>query len=261
MIKRGVKDQTWLSEEGREYWRTHRRLRRLKRKGKGLLSSVLENENSDSIDSQSGRTAATESPESVAPTSDVESQNVSTHDDSISPSKPESLEEGKEEEPVQASSRSEGLDSNESSDRMQTNSKNTELPSTGESDTQEMPRKTGTSASVRREHEPSVQADSPEYDLSRTNWFYGVAIATGAWALARVLVIALPNATSSLVGLSSVIAWFLLPASMFMDTRNIGKFEAEKARSLVYIIVSLVPVLAVIPGSVYLYRRENSWGR
>ena len=48
---------------------------------------------------------------------------------------------------------------------------------------------------------------------------------------------------------------------MIMDTRKIGKFEADTGKSIIYIIGSLIPMLAVIPGAVYLYRRENNWGK
>jgi hypothetical protein len=69
------------------------------------------------------------------------------------------------------------------------------------------------------------------------------------------------NAAAPIIGLTSLVSWPLLPAAMLMDTRKTGKLERTRTRSLVYIVSSMVPLLAVVPGSVYLYRRENSWAR
>ncbi|ELZ26161.1 hypothetical protein C474_20711 [Halogeometricum pallidum JCM 14848] len=61
VIKRGVRDGAWLSEEGREYWETHQQLRRFKKKGKNVLSSVLDsNDEPSAVDSSASSPSARE---------------------------------------------------------------------------------------------------------------------------------------------------------------------------------------------------------
>ena len=57
------------------------------------------------------------------------------------------------------------------------------------------------------DQESSIHTDPSEYNLLRTNLFYGVAISTGAWALTWLLMTIPSNAVGLLGGLLILIAW------------------------------------------------------
>lgn len=222
-IKRGVTDGAWLSEEGKEYWKTHKQLRRFKKKGKDVLSSVLSSD---------------DEPETV----DLSS--------STSPGRKE-IEPAIEEKTVQSGdpvSPVESIDHTHSED-------NTGVPTEGQSETD---RQAGErrAESIR---ESVAETESSDLDLSRSKWFYGIAAATGGWGIAWLLMMS--NIVTSVAALLVLVSWLLLPISILMDSRKTGKFESSKGKSLTYVLSSAVPLFAVVPGAVYLYRRENSWRR
>lgn len=223
VIKRGVRDGAWLSEEGREYWETHKQLQKFKKKGKKVLSSMLSSDDQPkAVDSSVSTPPATKE---VDPA--VEKEAVQP-DDSVSP--------------AERASRTGSED-------------NTGIPTEegDETDWQSGERRDGP---VRQ---TVTETNSSNLKLSRSKWFYGVAAATGGWGLAWLL--AMLNVATAFAGLLILVSWLLLPTSILMDSRKTGRFESSKGRSLAYVLSSAVPLLAVVPGAVYLYRRENSWRR
>ncbi|MUV57383.1 hypothetical protein GJ632_08670 [Halogeometricum sp. CBA1124] len=222
-IERGVKDGAWLSAEGEEYWETQQQFRRFKKKGKDVLSSVFDGEDSTSLDAPSNRrTAANSDAESADVTSQMESsRDVPT-----------------------------------SSDKVRTNAQET---SSNRSDEVASATDQFSEQGTETQHNAGSNGEPPALDLARSKWFYGVAVATAGWAFVWLLTIS--NVAAPVIGLTSLVSWPLLPAAMLMDTRKTGKLERTRTRSLVYIVSSMVPLLAVVPGGVYLYRRENSWAR
>lgn len=222
VIKRGVRDGAWLSEEGREYWETHQQLRRFKKKGKSVLSSVLDsNDEPSAVDSSVSSASARE--EQLT----VEEESRQTND---------------------------SVSSVGNTDRPDSES-DTVAPTDVRSEMNRQAEERG-SESVRQ----SVAGTEPStLDLSRSKWFYGIAVATGSWGL--VWLLAILNVATALAGLLVLVSWLLLPTSILMDARKTGKFESSRGKSLVYVLSSAVPLLAVVPGAVYLYRREHSWKR
>lgn len=255
VIKRGVKDRAWLSDEGEAYWETQKQLRRLKKKGKGLLSSLINGEQ-ESKPSDSDQALATTSPsETAEPLSQLEqSEKAPSLEESVDADQASAPQPSETEEPVSR----EGSEAPPASDESVNINSRIEESSRGDD-------KTATVQQVRKhelsEQKSGSQMESSGLDLSWSNWFYGVAAGTGGWALVWLLVMVLPDAATLSIGVSTLISWPLLPAAMLMDTRKTGKFNAAKAKSLIYVGFSVIPLLAVVPGVVYLYRRENAWGR
>lgn len=221
VIKRGVRDGAWLSEEGREYWETHKQLQKFKKKGKRALSSMLSSDDQPkAVDSSSSTSLARKE---VDPAIEAE---TGEPDDSVSPAEHTSHTHSDDD---------------------------TGVPTGGRN---EIDRQSG-----ERPEGPIRQStagtESSNLDLSRSKWFYGIAAATGGWGLAWLL--AMLNVATAFAGLLILVSWLLLPTSILMDSRKAGRFESSKGRSLAYVLSSAVPLLALVSGAVYLYRRENSW--
>lgn len=252
IIKRGVKDGAWLTDEKKEYWEAEKQLRRFKKKGKNLLSSLTDDKQKSS-DSHWNQTPTTTSPFEIAGLlSQLKKGLLPSERGDEDQTSTSQLPETEETVPQLENSES-ALSSDESVNM--------------NSHIEETPRDETVTVQQARRHELSseqgsgIQAEPSGLDLSRSNWFYGVAAGTGGWALIWLLTTLLPDATSFLIGITALISWPLLPAAMLIDTWKTGKFKATKTKSLIYVVFSIIPLLAVVPGAVYLYRRENAWER
>lgn len=232
VIRRGVQDGAWVSEQGENLWENQKRNRRLKRMGRNLISSLktdnTEDTASSAVDIQ--KNEAPEGPDSApvnqapekSPANEVSSEaaTVGSPSTNTESSTQDSFnQQDEQEETIESDSRPEGS-------------------ITAESNTDETVATT--------------------LDLTRTNWFYGVAVGTAGWMLVWGLYAVLPSA--ELIGGSlTLLSWLLLPIAIFADTRETGAYTASRAKSIAYVVLSAIPLFAVIPGAVYLYRRENSW--
>lgn len=254
VIKRGVKDGAWLSEEGEEHWKTQKQLRRFKKTGKRVLSSVLNDAGSNAKDTISSESepATPTSETQQTPSEPKKSEGTVTAKERTASASQSRPAENEESPPENAEVRSEK--SVRSSDDS-TNSKTETTPRTGDGGTGQ--RVQGEATTEQR----SIPTGSSGLDLSRSKWFYGVTVGTGGWALVWLLLVLLPDAGAVIGGLAVLLSWPLLPVAILMDTRETGKFDVTRAKSLIYTISSAVPLFAVIPGVVYLYRRENAWGQ
>ena len=229
VIKRGVADEAWLSERGKDIWRRKKLAQGVKQTSRNLLSSLRSNE--------------TQETNSAEPTV-RNNENISQ-------------EHGSPE--VEHATGGE-IESKESdTDGVPTGDKD---PSDNDSLNQQDERadesKPGPATESGVQTETDVHRTPSTFDLTRTKWFYGVAAGTVGWLLVWVLFITLPNA-GAIGGFVTFTSWLLLPVAIFFDTRKTGAFSASKVKSILYVVLSAVPLFAVIPGAVYLYRRENSW--
>lgn len=106
--------------------------------------------------------------------------------------------------------------------------------------------------------ENAVQKDTVEMDSSHTIWFYGAAAGTFGWFLLWASIILLPNFITSLHSLILLSSWIVLPLAILKDGRQSGFLTTSGRKLAAYVGLSLVPLLALFPGAVYLYRREKA---
>lgn len=231
VIKRGVQDGAWLSDQGEDIWKQKKRIRWFKQKGRTLVSAMKTKyfQQPDSPEHERIRREGSE----------LESE--LTEGDS----KERTITGTNPEAPVVPY---ETVVSEETPDQGSPNQQSRVLEKTDGAPTQE-----AIITENSHKHEPSI-----DLDFSRTTWFYGVAVGTGGWLILWVLFALLSNG-GFLGGLLVLISWPLLPVAILMDARTTGVFEIAKVESVLYVFLSAIPLLALIPGAVYLYRRENTW--
>ena len=233
VIRRGVKDKAWMSETGRAILNEKKRKQQSNQESQDIISSFETSAaESDDLSRSESHDSATASQEPEP--SQIETE---TYNELQSEHNADAQEATTQAAATDLSSQS-PLDTQSDRSESSPSDSNYETRSTTEEDTQ--------------------STELAPLDLTRTKWFYGTAAGTAGWALVWVLFALLPNATA-IGGLLTLASWVLLPVAMLMDTRRTGVFSASKWRSLGYVIISAIPLFAVIPGTVYLYRRESSW--
>lgn len=93
--------------------------------------------------------------------------------------------------------------------------------------------------------------DPAEYTTSVSgNWVWGVAASLGLW----VLVFALP-AEGGLAGLALLVAWGLMPVAVYFDAQWVRANTHWDPNTAVWGLGALVPLVNVLVGLVYLFRR------
>lgn len=86
-------------------------------------------------------------------------------------------------------------------------------------------------------------------------WSYGVLLGTLLWLSLFGLV-----EFETLFGLVLFIAWPLLPISIFIDSKEIQENTDWKPRTWVYLLISIVPIAAILGGIVWLVFRKRTVG-
>ncbi|MFC7009892.1 restriction endonuclease [Halalkalicoccus salilacus] len=107
------------------------------------------------------------------------------------------------------------------------------------------------------ENDSPTKAITAEIEPDESIWYYGTIAGTLGWLLVWVVIISTPTqpAITAIVLLAS---WLVLPVALLMDSRHSGFFATSKIELAVYLLLSLVPLVALIPGAAYLYRRNSS---
>jgi hypothetical protein len=111
---------------------------------------------------------------------------------------------------------------------------------------------------VRNENATSPSRSTPTETTVSDSWWYGVAGCLGLW----VLVLLLPSNTVSasldaLLGLLTLTAWIGLPLSAYFDSKYVSSRTDWQPNAPLWVIGLLVPVVNVVIGAVYLYRRHE----
>lgn len=104
----------------------------------------------------------------------------------------------------------------------------------------------------------SISHDPSNYETTVSDvWHYGVAACVGLWMVGFLL-----NSTSeTLAGFIYLAAWIGLPLSAFFDMQYIRANSHWNPSTGVWIVGLAIPILNVMLGGVYLYRRHESLGR
>lgn len=113
---------------------------------------------------------------------------------------------------------------------------------------------------------PAVR--SPTHDPSeyRTtvseNWYYAVAGSVVGWTLVLLGSGAAPDGgvLETLLGLAVFVAWAAMPVGMYYDRSYLQANTGWNPNALVWVGLSLVPLVNLPLGVVYLYRRHEVVG-
>lgn len=85
--------------------------------------------------------------------------------------------------------------------------------------------------------------------------YYMTIASTIGW-LSSFFLMAFANQLS-VVMIIPVLCWFILPIGIIIDSWKSGFLAISKIESVVYILVSIIPWIALLPGVIYLYRRNS----
>lgn len=93
-----------------------------------------------------------------------------------------------------------------------------------------------------------------ELSVPDTKWRKGVMAATGGWIITLFGINVLPDV---LGGFLVLFSWFLLPISLYKDIGEVQNYVDWPKHKWLYIIISLIWIIAIVPGFVYLWKRHN----
>lgn len=114
---------------------------------------------------------------------------------------------------------------------------------------------------VRNENATRPSRSTPTETTVSDSWWYGVGICVGLW----VLVLLLPSdgisgSLDALVGLLTITAWIGLPLSAYFDGKYVSSHSDWQPNAALWVIGLLVPLVNIVLGAVYLYRRHEVLG-
>lgn len=84
------------------------------------------------------------------------------------------------------------------------------------------------------------------------NWGYGVSASLILW-----IVFYLFSGVTSSVSLLALIGWILMPTSMYFDAEYLKSTTTWKPNLPVWVVLSLIPLINIVAGAVYMFRRYN----
>ena len=105
-----------------------------------------------------------------------------------------------------------------------------------------------TSEPVKETHDPSNYSTTVA-----DNWYYGVAASLVLW----IFGFALPEG-SAIAGLFFLVAWGLMPVSIYFDHQWLRASTEWKPNLVLWVTVAAIPLVNIIGGGVYLFRRYNT---
>lgn len=114
--------------------------------------------------------------------------------------------------------------------------------------------------------EQSASRTSSHHDPSQfettvsDSWWYGVLAAVVLWAVTIALSGNAGGALETLLGLGLLVAWILMPVAIYFDTKYVRANSSWNPSTALWILGSLVWLVNLVVGGVYLYRRHETLG-
>jgi len=104
--------------------------------------------------------------------------------------------------------------------------------------------------------------DPEEYETTVSDsWYYAVIIGVVGWAAWVILTAVLPEREpGALEGLLLVSLWVLLPISFYFDGLYVRANSKWKPELVLWAVSGAIPLVNVVTGAVYLYRRHEVLG-
>ena len=109
----------------------------------------------------------------------------------------------------------------------------------------------------------STQTHDPsKYETTVSNsWYFGVILGLVGWVIFVVISSIAPGSEeNSLTSLLLVSAWLILPISVYFDIQYVRANSQWDPETGLWIIGGVVPLVNIVIGAVYLYRRHEVLG-
>ena len=102
------------------------------------------------------------------------------------------------------------------------------------------------------------RSDTVGVNTERQWRLYTAVVGIIAWGVLWLWLSLIPDTAPAVAGGILLIAWLALPAGMSLDARGTGIRNVSPKTTSILVACSLIPMLAIIPGLVYLYKRERT---
>lgn len=105
-------------------------------------------------------------------------------------------------------------------------------------------------------HDPSQYETTVSED-----WYYAVAAGVGLWMILLVF----GQATGAgplgvVIGFIGLIGWVILPVGIYFDSKYVRANSQWNPSGVGWIIAAIIPLISIVAGGVYLYRRHEVIG-
>lgn len=110
----------------------------------------------------------------------------------------------------------------------------------------------------------AVGHDPSQYETTVSeNWWYGILAGIVLWTIVLLTVSSVPTESTlgTLFAFLILIAWVIMPVAVYFDAQYVRANSRWNPSSAIYIILTLVWIVNLIVGAVYLYRRHEAVGR
>lgn len=109
--------------------------------------------------------------------------------------------------------------------------------------------------------QPAAQHDPSQYDTTVSDsWWYGVVASVALWVVGIALSGNASGALGTAVGFGFLVAWVLLPVAIYFDAKYVRANSNWNPNTVLWIIGSIVWLVNIVVGGVYLYRRHETLG-
>lgn len=80
------------------------------------------------------------------------------------------------------------------------------------------------------------------------------------WIVVLVTANQATGATETLIGLATIVAWAIMPVSVYFDAQYVRANSRWNPNTTLYVIGMLIWIVNIAIGVVYLYRRNKTLG-
>lgn len=104
--------------------------------------------------------------------------------------------------------------------------------------------------------------DPSQYETTVSDsWWYGILAGVVLWIVLLAVASSVPSGPfEALLGFVALIAWGIMPVSVYFDAKYVRANSQWNPSSAIYIVAMLVWVINIIAGIVYIYRRHETLG-
>lgn len=119
----------------------------------------------------------------------------------------------------------------------------------------------GRSSTGRSTSKAAVQHDPSQFETTVSDsWWYGILASVGLWVVTIAVSGNVGGALETVLGLGVLGAWVLMPVAIYFDTKYVRANSNWNPSAALWIIGSIVWLINIVVGSVYLYRRHETVG-
>ena len=96
--------------------------------------------------------------------------------------------------------------------------------------------------------------DPSEHSTNVSNrWGYGVGASVAFWIVSLAL-----SGVASAFSMFALIAWILMPASMYFDREYLKSTSTWKPKLSIWVLLSVIPLINIVAGGIYIIRRNET---